>query len=263
MAETVRIFTGCAPNNEDLESQAVLEWSLRKHASMPIEITWMQLSHDKESPWYCDPQYGLGWNIGNWATPFSGFRWAIPHVCNFEGKALYTDSDMIALADIAELWRQEFKNDAPCISKGRNQTRYCVTLFNCAAMKRHVLPFDRLKRTPMGSFMVRQSVMSVTQPFKGNWNCLDGEHYKDIHDPDIKILHYTSIPHQLHLKHSIPRLQREGNKHWYPGRTVPHFKVGLQEMFDELLVEAIANGYPPERYRKEPFGDYRTRWAAA
>ena len=42
-----------------------------------------------------------------WATPFSVFRWAIPHVCNFEGKAIYMDVDMIARDDIAKLWNQQ------------------------------------------------------------------------------------------------------------------------------------------------------------
>lgn len=262
MGETIRIFTGADANNCDLESQAVLEWSLRKHASQPIEITWMQLTHDPASLWYSDPARGKGWNTRGWTTPFSGFRWAVPHACNYEGKAIYTDSDMIAFADIAELWNQPFKDGAPVISKGKNSPRFCVALFDCAAMKRYTPSFDALRTNPIAYYQMRQRVMPGTQPFAGNWNCLDGEHYKSLDDPDIKILHYTSIPHQLQLKHSLPRLKAEGSKHWYPGRTQPHWKQGLQDLFDKLLEEAIANGYPPEKYRREPFGDYQIKWAA-
>jgi hypothetical protein len=92
----IRLFVGCAANHEDLESQAVLEWSIRKHASEPVEITWMRLSRDPASPW-------SGWATERWATPFSGFRWAIPEVCGFEGRAIYCDSDVIFMADVAEL----------------------------------------------------------------------------------------------------------------------------------------------------------------
>ena len=65
----VRVFVGCAPNHEDAESQAVLEHSIRKHASLPVDITWMKLSRDPVSPF-------SGWNTELWPTPFSGFRWA-------------------------------------------------------------------------------------------------------------------------------------------------------------------------------------------
>lgn len=264
MAETIRVFVGCAPNNEDLESQAVYEWSMRKRASMPVEINWMQLSADPNSVWYSNPISRRGWNTGQWATPFTAFRWAVPYVCEFKGKAIYTDSDQIVMADIVELWNQEFKKGAPVISKGTNNPRYCVALFDCAAMRTfYSKPFEAFRQSPVLWNMVRRTVMPRTQQFQGNWNCLDGENYTSIHDPDIKILHYTSIPHQLQQKYAIPRLQAEGSKHWFPGKIQPHWKPGLQELFDELLAEAIANGYSPEKYRKEPYGEFNTRWKAA
>src|SRR5882762_6242859 len=118
MTETARIFVGCAANNEDLESQVVLEYSLRKHASIPVEITWMQLSRNPASPFYSDPEKGLGWRTKQWATPFSGFRWALSVLCEFEGRAIYMDSDFIVMSDIAALWYQEFSPGKIVIAKG-------------------------------------------------------------------------------------------------------------------------------------------------
>lgn len=58
----IRVFVGCAANHEDAESQSVLEYTLRKYASDDLEITWMKLSRDPESQFYCDIENGRGWN---------------------------------------------------------------------------------------------------------------------------------------------------------------------------------------------------------
>ncbi|WYX10232.1 hypothetical protein WJ978_02485 [Achromobacter xylosoxidans] len=82
----------------------VLDYSARKHASRPVEITWMRLSRDPASPWYCDPARGLGWRTEKWATPFSALRWAVPAAAGFQGRAFYMDADMLVLCDLAEIW---------------------------------------------------------------------------------------------------------------------------------------------------------------
>src|SRR3546814_5908886 len=66
------------PNDCDLEQMMVLEHSLRQHASLPVDINWMQLSSDPQSFWYSDSGIPAGWHTERWATPFSGFRWAVP-----------------------------------------------------------------------------------------------------------------------------------------------------------------------------------------
>ena len=92
--EHIKLFVGCAPNGEDAESQMVLEYTAKKHSSMAVEITWMK--HEKEGFW-------SGWESQTWATPFSGFRWGIPAACKGKGQAIYMDSDMIIIGDLAEL----------------------------------------------------------------------------------------------------------------------------------------------------------------
>jgi hypothetical protein len=255
----VRIFVGVSGNDEDLEFQAVLHYSLEKHASEPIDLTWMRLSRDPSSFWYSDPKHKLGWRTDQWATPFSALRWGVPEACNFEGKAIYMDVDMIAMDDIAKLWNQEIIQGA-MLSKPE---AICVTVYDNAKMKALLPPVDKIKE-PGYYRDVRRSVLgkNCIQRYKGNWNCLDlrkdgGGEYKDLHDPDIKVLHFTAIPTQPHLRYAIPRLAKEGRKHWYSNPSKPHHRKDALEYFDLMLNEAQAAGYTLDRYRNPtPFGDY-------
>lgn len=256
----IRIFVGCSANDEDLESQAVLDYTLNKHTSWPLDITWMKLSRDPASFWYSDPQSGKGWCTKGWATPFSALRWGIPAFCEFKGRAIYMDSDMIIMADIAALWNQTIHPTMAMISKGQNKA-LCVSMYDNSHMRQYLPEIGKLKSTAGLYREVRKRAATdpkMVQPFmSGNWNCLDGEDYASLDDPDIKIIHYTSIPEQPHLKHALPRLAAEGRKHWFPGAPQKHRRPELNDMFDRLLSEAVAAGYALDKYRTvPPFGDY-------
>jgi hypothetical protein len=247
---TVRVFAGCAPNGEDAESQAVLEYTLRKFASLPVEIIWMRQSRDADSPFQ-------GWRTELWSTPFSGFRWAVPELSGFEGRAIYMDSDVIARADIAELWRQEIPAGKVVLAKGGAESwRYCVSLWDCAAAAKFVEPISVLRARPGSHRSMTEFYRKnprLVQAFQGHWNCIDGEDFTDLGDPRIKIIHYSSEAHQPHLRHALPRLAAAGQRHWFDGRVLPHWRPELQALFDGLLEEAIAAGFTPEKY--VPAGD--------
>lgn len=240
--DVIRLFVGADGNNNDLESQSVLEWSVRKHASEPVEIIWMQ---NGRKPW-------AGWQTSSARTPFSHFRWSIPAVCNWEGRAIYTDSDFCFVADIAELWRQPMHGRVFLARNPEGKTKTCCMLFDCAAAKGHVPTLAVLKdqRDAQGFcsnyFKINRHLVGA---FEGDWNAIDLKGYDDIADPRIKAIHYSRIEHQVHLKYALPRLAADGQAHWYTGPTGPHPRPELQTLFDTLLVEAIAHGYPPERYR--------------
>jgi hypothetical protein len=265
VADTIRIFVGCSGNNEDLEFQSVLHYSLEKHASQPLDITWLRLSRDPDSFWYSNPQNKEGWRTEGWATPFSALRWGIPAACNYEGRAIYMDLDKIALADIAELWNQPMPNGAAMLSKPEAM---CVTMFDCRRMKAVLPPIDEIRSVPGGYRKVRDKLSKmngIVARYRGDWNCLDmrrvpgGGEYKDITDPEIKILHFTEIPTQPHFRYALPRLTKEGGKHWYtaPYSIRPHPRKDAVKLFDALLLEADACGYEIDRYRNPvPFGDY-------
>jgi hypothetical protein len=212
----------------------------------------MQQSHDASSLWY-------GWNTAGWATPFSGFRWAVPAVCAFAGRAIYLDSDMIAQADIAELWNKEIKSPHVLIAKGSNE-RFCCTLFDCAKVEEHMYPLARLKsengiHRTQRKRLAKPGLVQAFPPDE-NWNCLDGENYKSLEDPRIKIHHYTAIDCQPQLKYALPRLAEAGLHHWFRGGVKPHPRADYQPFFDRWFREAVDAGYRPENYVVEPFGNY-------
>jgi len=253
----MRLFVGVSPDGQDAESQAVLEWTVRKWSSVPIDIVWMTVSRDPNSFWYSEPEKGAGWQTQLWSTPFSGFRWAIPEFCGFEGRAMYCDSDFIFMADVAELWRQPMKGKVVIAKGGDNGWRFCSCLWDCAAAKGHVLPLAALKKADGHRRMIAHfsGNRDLVEPFIGNWNCVDVEGYEDVLDPEIKAHHYSSMNHQLHVKHALPRLTAEGRRHWFDGVVTPHWREDYQKLFDDLLVEATENGYGIERYTAvEPYG---------
>lgn len=257
----IRVFVGTSANTEDAESQAVLEYTLCKHASQPLEIVWMRLSKDPSSPFYSSN--GHGWNSIKWATPFSGFRWALPELCGFKGKAIYMDSDMICMQDIAKLWEQEFQPGKIILGKAQGGWRYCVSVWDCEAAKPWLPSLGAIQKNPDSHRNLCQLLAShpeLVQPFQGNWNCLDGEKYKDLHDPEIGMIHYTDMSCQPHLKFATARLAKEGLRHWFDGKPRSHPRADLQALFEQLLQEAEANGYPVTKYTQEPlFGPYQKR----
>lgn len=245
MSDPIRLFVGADGTNCDLESQAVLEWSVRKHTTADVEIRWMQQA--AKGPW-------SGWNCRTGRTPFTHFRWSLPAVCEFQGRAIYCDSDFIFVADIADLWHQQIRHMALVRNPVGKISTSCI-LFDCAKARGVVPPLDVLRVMPdaHGStydfFRKHPEYFDATE---GNWDCGDLRGYELGH-PSVKAIHYTRIETQLSLKHAVPRLAREGRTHWYKGEIRRHDRPELQALFDGLLEEATANGYGIERYRVPPF----------
>lgn len=235
----IKLFVGCAPNGEDAESQMVLEYTARKHTSMPLDIVWMKISNDPSSYWH-------GWDTKLWSTPFSGFRWGIPEFCDFQGQAIYMDSDMIINADLAELWNAPFEKNKSIMGKGG--WRFCVAKWNCDRAGHHVMPVSRLKSIPefhsrmFNYFSVRENLVQL---FDRQWNNFDGE---NDNLSDIKILHYTDMSTQPHFKYALPRLEKTNIPHWYDGEIRTHRRNDVAELFDREYNSAINEGYTVEKY---------------
>lgn len=94
--EPMRVFVGA--DESQLVAAAVLEHSIRKHASRPVEFTTMI---DLPVPRPKDP-------ANRARTGFSFYRFLIPKLCGYEGRALYLDCDMQVLADMSGLWEIPF-----------------------------------------------------------------------------------------------------------------------------------------------------------
>jgi hypothetical protein len=252
----IKVFVGTAPDGADAESQAVLEHSLRSRCSLPVEITWMHATHDPASLWH-------GWDMSVWATPFSGYRWAVPAACGFRGRAIYMDSDTIVLGDTAELWRMPLEPGQ--VAAARHTTKFCVCLWDCAAAWRHTLPLAELRHRDgherqAAYFRTRRALVRV---FGREWNYLDSEDT----GPFTAIVHYTDISTQPQLNYAIPRLACAGRSHWYDG-PIRAGRRDIVELFEREFAAACAAGYtveqyvPDERYgplRKRAMAGYRAR----
>jgi len=248
MSQGIKLFVGCAPNGEDAESQMVLEYSARKHSSMPIDIVWMKHSMDPKSFWY-------GWKSETWATPFSGFRWGIPEYCAFKGQAIYMDSDMIIQGDLAELWNEPWDDTA--IIMGKGGWRFCVSKWNCERAKSVLPPVERIRKEPFAHQQLAHSIPQypqLEQIFDRQWNNFDGEN----DDLDkIKILHYTDMSTQMHFKYALPRLEAKGWKHWFDGEIREHRRPDVIVLFEKYFQETLDAGYVPEQYESKQWIPYQ------
>ena len=139
-------------------------------------------------------------------TPFSFARFAPPALCGFEGRAIYCESDMLALGDIAELW--EFPLDeAPFAAVPHAAHRGAASPFQTQGYMSSVMVFDnpRCRNLDVVAITDRlrdgrleyHDVISLTDrfltevdldisPLPAMWN--------DLEKPlvDTKILHFTN-----------------------------------------------------------------------
>lgn len=250
MSDRIRLFVGTSANGDDYEAEAVLEWSARKHCSLPMDIVWMRQA--ATGPY-------AGWHCSTGRTPFSHFRWSVPAMCDLTGRGIYTDVDFLFRGDLAELWREDIpgilvtKRDGTPEKPG-NLRPDCI-LFDCAKCQGHIPTLEQLKHLPdphghVSTYLKARPDL-LTGYTSGNWNHTTGKN--TVPDPGVfalktKAVHYTRIENQLHLKHATRRLAAEGRAHWYTGPTFDHPTPELQVLFDTLLAEAEAAGYSPARY---------------
>ncbi len=255
--ETIKVFVGCDPNNCDLEQMMVLDYSIHKNTDTPVEIVWMQLSRDPDSFWYSNPETGEGWNTSKWATPFSGFRWAIPEYCDYSGRAIYMDADVVILSDLAELWDHSIDGKAVVAAKTEaDMTRLCTCIWDCNKAQGSILPIEQLRADADSHQNMMDFIRDnpkMVEPYQNSYNCVDGE---ELAIEDIQILHYSDMGTQFSHKYSLVRLKAEGTKHWFDGEIMPHPRAELGELFDKYYHEAIAAGYTLDNYRVNAFGDF-------
>ena len=138
MAETARIFIGF--DSKEVVAYHVPAQSIIEHASTPVAFSPIVLSHLQ----------GLFTRERNalQSTEFSFSRFMVPYLSGYEGWSLFVDCDMLARADIAELWalrderfavmcvKHDYQPKTETKFLGQTQTKYqkknwsSVMLFN-------------------------------------------------------------------------------------------------------------------------------------
>ena len=220
----VKIFIGSSSNGEDSYIENIYEYSLRKNCSIDLEITWMR--QNKEGLWSHN-------NTQMWSTPFSGFRWFIPEICNFKGRAIYTDCDMINFKDMASLLETDMRNKPIAARKGQRfgGHEFCVMVFDCERIQDMLIPITRQKNIPeyhhrmIHKFSGNSDLVEDLDP---RWNCLDGEDRKI---DDIWQLHWTKMSTQ------------PWKPGWFTGVTEEHPRKDLVKLLEEMHIDAEKAGY--------------------
>jgi hypothetical protein len=132
----------------------------------------------------------------SWGTPFSCFRFAVPELCNFEGRAIYLDADQLVLGDIGELWDM-----APASTFGLRSIdwrRTDVSVFDCgwAGWQQPWWPeIKDMKQKKARVFEYIQLLKfhhALDASLPKEWNDCDGQLYSTA-PGSVKLIHFTNV----------------------------------------------------------------------
>jgi hypothetical protein len=196
LIEPLRIYVGAS--RRDLVAVRVLEYSIRKHASIPVRVIPMvDLPVPRPRAAHNRPRTG-----------FSFSRFLVPELASYRGRAVYLDSDMLVFGDVAELEQYPFGDqkvlctyheapppvwaDNPSFHPGRHAA---VMVLDCsrlgwkiddivAQLDEGLVSYERL----FADLCLEERDIGVLPT---EWNHL--EHF----EPGVtKLLHYTVVPTQ-------------------------------------------------------------------
>jgi lipopolysaccharide biosynthesis glycosyltransferase len=175
------------------EPADVLRHSLIRHASIPLQISYLNLAELG----MCRQHDPLA------STEFTYSRFLVPHLCGFEGKAVFMDNDMVCLGDIRELddldmqdlalrvVKHDYTPAATLKMNGVKQTSYprknwsSLMIMNCAKLD---LWTKQVVETQTGAYLHRfQDIPdNLIGDIPESWNMLDRA------DDATRMIHYTS-----------------------------------------------------------------------
>lgn len=185
----IKIFV--AATEAQMLAVKVLEYSIRKHASMTVEVVPLHLV-GIDIPRPKDER--------NWPrTPFSFQRFIIPEACAYKGRAIYLDSDMQVFSDIRQLWEMPLQGNALISAQdakeGGRKPQYSVMLLDCARLdwdiKKVVASMDA-GGLSYESLMYDMSVANEQAALiPAEWNSLESYSVNQ-----TRLLHYTDMDTQ-------------------------------------------------------------------
>ena len=192
----IKVFVGCT-ERERLPF-LVLKYSINYFASATTEIIPLYERKDKiPEPISKSNQQ---------RSPFSFQRFLIPKACNYSGRAIYMDSDMLVFKDIMDLWRMDFNSSNVLTSytttkTGRLPQLSLMLLDNNSLnwdLNNIVKDLDSEKITYdqlMHEFILGDVDMKIDEA----WN-----HLEKFEDSKTALLHYTDMFSQPWLSTQNP-----------------------------------------------------------
>jgi hypothetical protein len=195
----VRLFIGSG--EASLLERKTLIYSLREHTQRELDIyvfngTHNAVEHNDEAP--VPAPLSLRLKYRN-VTEFSNYRFLIPQICGFQGRAIYLDSDMVCLHDIGDLFDQPLDGSDFLAKKeayaGSDRWGLSVMLIDCGRCR-----FDQeaiFGEIDQGLYTFEEfhqmaPVFLQRHPYRiggldSNWNMFD------YHDSTTKLIHYTAL----------------------------------------------------------------------
>ncbi len=198
MVEPLKIFV--ALDESQLVAARVLEFTIQEHASQPVRLVPML---DMPTPTPKDER-------NRPRTGFSFYRFLIPSLAGYRGRALYLDADMQVFGDVSEIWNvpmdgkailctsqtevpDEWK-DTSWFKPGRQLS---VMLLDCSRLRWDV--DEIVAGLDRGDYTYEQLMFDlcivdpdeIADTLPPEWNHL--EHFEA---GETKLLHYTVVPTQ-------------------------------------------------------------------
>ena len=192
LSNPIKVFIGYDP--QETIAYHVLANSIMRQSSKPVQITPLML---KNLP------LTRGREVTQ-STEFAFSRFLVPWLCNYEGKAIFMDCDMLCRMDIADLFKQTtdynaqvsvVKHNYTPIDEdkflGNKQTRYpmknwsSLMIFNnpkCRVLTPEIV--NEASGMYLHQFQWADEIGEIPK----SYNHLVGE-YKP--NPNAKIVHYT------------------------------------------------------------------------
>ena len=198
--EPVRVFIGSG--EASLVERKVSIYSLRKHSRRKLDIYVLNGTHNaierNDDQPYLAPM-SLRVKYRN-TTEFSLYRYLIPQLCNFQGKAIYIDSDTICLTDIGELFDTpldgcDFLAKRAYSSEAKDLWGLSVMLIDCQKcnfdletyydeIEQGLYSYPDLARMSPAFLAHHHYQIGELNPL---WNVFD------YYDNDTKLIHYTNL----------------------------------------------------------------------
>jgi lipopolysaccharide biosynthesis glycosyltransferase len=199
--ERVRVFVGSG--EASLLERKVSIYSLRKHSKRNLDIYVFNGTHNAVELNDGDPfpaPMPLHIKYQN-VTEFSLYRYLIPQICNYQGKAIYIDSDTICLTDIGELFDTclngfDFlaKKDAYA-NNSEDLWGLSVMLIDCEKCK---FDLESICAELTKTLYTYTDFSCMSQTFLAYHSYKIGEldpkwNVFDYYDKDTKLIHYTNL----------------------------------------------------------------------
>lgn len=190
-----RIFVASTP--AEWLPMKVLEFSIIESSSIPASVNAIY-QFNREIP--------VPRSVKNRPrTPFSFQRFLIPELCDYNGRAIYMDADMLVFEDIAKLWNQPLHDfDLLTVEEGSGGrvAQFSVMLLDCEKLLWNI--DDIVNALDVGdieysSLMYEMRLAEhIGKTIPATWNSL--ENYSD----ETALLHYTDMNTQPWVSTSNP-----------------------------------------------------------